>query len=273
MTRYPIPLVSSPVSAINRMAYVARDLQDRAADATALRELLGPAPDNFQKPSYNTPQCVFALRCGWISAEEETADRAAWEQRRRTSLQTCHRYSLYERPRVAPPKDTGAYVPALAARLDDDPNLTDGARRCACKLAEYTYRDARASRSSEITVTWLMRALGKCRRTVQRYLRILEREGYIRVDVIQSQTTRMCAGLLVHLLRPLFAQHHKDKWPRTLANPDATAESHKKNLIKYKGQRGPAIPCQLWAIRCMDGVFRALTKTLPLFSAPLQASL
>lgn len=70
------------------------------------------------------------------------------------------------------------------------------------------------------------------------YLRNLEREGYIRVDVIQSQTTRMCAGLLVHLLRPLFPQHHKDKWPRTLANPDATAESHKKNLIRYKGQRG-----------------------------------
>jgi hypothetical protein len=26
-----------------------------------------------------------ALRCGWISPEEEAADRAAWEQRRRTS--------------------------------------------------------------------------------------------------------------------------------------------------------------------------------------------
>jgi len=33
-----------------------------------------------------------------------------------------------------------------------------------------------------------MQALGKCRRTVQRYLRLLEREGYIRVEVIQSQT-------------------------------------------------------------------------------------
>jgi len=191
------------------------------------------------------------------SRRKKAADRAAWEQRRLTSLQTCHRYSLYERPRAAPPKDSGAYVPELAARLDDDPNLTDGARRCARKLAEYTYRHARAHRSSEITVTWLMRALGKCRRTVQRYLGLLEREGYIRVDVIQSQTTRMCAGLLVHLLRPLFPQHHKDKWPRTLANPDATAESHKKNLIKYKGQRGPAIPCQLW-----------LSGTWTAFSAP-----
>ena len=250
------------VSNVDLLARAARNLRERAADTAALREILGPAPDTFQKPTYNTPPYVLALRCGWISTEEEAADRAAWEQRRLTSLQTCHRYSLYERPRAAPPKDSGAYVPELAARLDDGANLTDGA-----------YRHARAHRSSEITVTWLMRALGKCRRTVQRYLRLLEREGYIRVHVIQSQTTRMCAGLLVHLLRPLFPQHHKDKWPRTLANPDATAESHKKNLIKYKGQRGPAIPCQLWAIRCMDGVFRALTKTLPLFSAPLQASL
>jgi len=269
MHHHPNHLVSNA----DLMARAARNLRERAADTAALRELLGPAPENFQKPTYNTPPYVLALRCGWISAEEEAADRAAWEQRRLTSLQTCHRYSLYERPRAAPPKDSGAYVPELAARLDDDANLTDGARRCARKLAEYTYRHARAHRSSEITVTWLMQALGKCRRTVQRYLRLLEREGYIRVDVIQSQTTRMCAGLLVHLLRPLFPQHHKDKWPRTLANPDATAESHKKNLIKYKGQRGPAIPCQLWAIRCMDGVFRALTKTLPLFSTPLQASL
>jgi hypothetical protein len=38
----------------------------------------------------------------------------------------------------------------------------------------------RARRSSEITVTWLMRALGECRRTMQYYLRLLEGEGYIR---------------------------------------------------------------------------------------------
>lgn len=65
------------------------------------------------------------------------------------------------RRRTAAPK-----VPELAARLDDDRNLTDGARRCARKLAEYAYRYARASRSTEITVTWLIQALGKCRRTV-----------------------------------------------------------------------------------------------------------
>ena len=66
-------------------------------------------------------------------------DDPAVAERRKRSLQTCHRPSLYERPRFAPPKDTGAYVPEMAARLEDDRNLTDGARRCARKLAEYTY--------------------------------------------------------------------------------------------------------------------------------------
>lgn len=263
---------TDPRATADLMARVLRDLKETAADATALRELLGPAPDAFEKPAYATPSYALALRCGWISSDEEKADRAAWDQRRRTSLQTCHRYSLYERPRARPPKETAAYVPELAARIEDDPNLTDGARRCARKLAEYTYRHARATRSSEITVTWLMQALGRCRRTVQRYLRLLERQGYIRVDVIHCRATRMCAGLFVHLQGPCFARHHRARWPKTLANPDATAESLKKSLINYKGPRGALIPCRLWAIRCMDGVFRSLTKTLPLFSAPLAAS-
>src|SRR5437879_8092397 len=116
MHNHPNHLVSN----VGLLARAAQNLRERAPDTAALREILGPPPDTFQKPTYNTPQYVFALRCGWISAEEEMADRAAWEQRRLTSLQTCHRYSLYERPRAAPPKDTGAYVPELAARLDDD---------------------------------------------------------------------------------------------------------------------------------------------------------
>ena len=48
-----------------------------------------------------------------------------------------------------------------------------------------------------------MRALGKSRRTVQRYLRQLENAGYIAVEVIHART-RMCAGLFVELLAPLF---------------------------------------------------------------------
>src|SRR5262245_20897994 len=78
------------------------------------------------------------------------------------SRRTCHRFSLYERPRSTSPRPSGAYVPELAAMLEDDRNLTDGARRCARKLAEYAYRRDREGRTAEITVTYLAKALGKC---------------------------------------------------------------------------------------------------------------
>ena len=110
-------VLNNPLSTADLMARIARDLKERAADNHALRDLLGNAPEAFEKPPYGTPQYILALRCGWISPDDELADRAAWELRRRTALQTCHRYSLYERARAAPPKETGAYVPELSSRI------------------------------------------------------------------------------------------------------------------------------------------------------------
>lgn len=176
------------------------------------------------------------------------------EDRQQRSLQSCH-LPAGPKPRLPPPRDNGAYVPELAARIENDPNLTDGARRCARKLAEYTYRNNRETRRAEITVTYLMRSLRKSRRTVQRYLRQLEHAGYIGVQVIHART-RMCAGLLVELLAPLFARHHRRGWPQKSMKPDAPRKSHNYRLrIKYSRES--------WALRCMDGVFRALMKTIP----------
>jgi len=191
-----------------------------------------------------------------ISAEQHPSPAAPpkSEDRRQRSLRSCHLPAESKR-RHAPPRDSSAYVPEMAARIDNDPNLTDGARRCARKLAEYTYRSARDTRMAQITVTYLMKALGKSRRTVQRYLRQLERAGYICVEVIHART-RMCAGLFVTLLAPLFPRHHRDKWPAKLMNPDASQESQNNRLrIKYSRES--------WALRCMDGVFRSFMKTLP----------
>jgi len=167
------------------------------------------------------------------------------------SLRCCH-LPAEQKPRHGQPRDSGAYVPEMAARIEDDPNLTDGARRCARKLAEYIYRRNRQTRSAEITVTYLMRALRRDRRSVQRYLRQLEHAGYISVEVIHA-ATRMCAGLLVELLAPLFPRHG---WPQKLRNPDAPRKSQNHRFrIKYSRES--------WALRCMDGVFRSLMKTLP----------
>jgi hypothetical protein len=189
-------------------------------------------------------------------------------ERRRRALNTCHRYAQAERPRKAPPRASRAYVPELAARLDDDPKLTDGARRCARKLAELTYRQNRTGRSLPVTVTYLAKALGRCRRTVQRYLRQLEREGYVSVDVAAGARTRMCVGLVVRLLEPLLAAHHRDRWPGALAKPGATRQSQNKRFRIFSTRNGTPVPVEQWALRCMDGVFRAFMETKPLARLP-----
>jgi len=176
------------------------------------------------------------------------------EDRRQRSLRSCHLPAEVE-PRRALPRDTGAYVPEMAARIEDDPNLTDGARRCARKIMEYVYRKNRDGREAEITVSYLVKALGRCSRSVQRYLRLLEAGGYISVEVVYART-RMCAGLLVEVLAPLFPRHRRQKWPQKLTKSDTTRESQ-NNRLRYKYSR------ESWALRCMDGVFRSYMKTLP----------
>jgi len=188
--------------------------------------------------------------------------------RRARSLQTCHRPAAAERGRRKREPDRGGYVPELAARLDNDPNLTDGARRCGRKIAEEAYRRNREGRALTVTVTYLAKALGRCRRTVQRYLRQLEAEGYVAVDVLAGSRTRLCVGIIVRLLEPLFPAHHKERWPTARGNPGATGESLNHRTIAFRQSRGTPIPVRQWALRCMDGVFRSFMKTNPLAGLP-----
>ena len=160
-----------------------------------------------------------------------------------------------EKPLRASPRDSGAYMPELAAAIDNDRNLTDGSRRCGRKLAEYVYRTNRDSRTAEITVTYLMKALRKSRRTVQRYLRQLERAGYIAVDVIHART-RMCAGLMVELLAPLIPRHG---WPQKLGKQDAPRLSQ-NNRFRNKTRLIPRI---LWAVRCTNPILKAWDSLRP----------
>jgi Helix-turn-helix domain len=175
------------------------------------------------------------------------------------SLRCCHRYAIDERPRHPAPRDTGAYIPELAARIEDDRNLCDGARRCARKLAEYGYLRHRDDRACRITISYLARSLGRCRRTVQRYLRQLEQAGYIDTLVMQSGV-RMCTGLTVRLLSPLFPRHHASKWPSRLVVSGATPASHKQRYSFIPAKITP-VPLALWADRCREGVWRSLMST------------
>ena len=219
------------------------------------------------------------------------------------SLRACHLPSLYQKPRHAPPKDTGAYVPAASARLDNDRNLTDGARRCARKIMEETHRRDRKERKLLVNVGYLAKGLGRSRRTIQRYLAILEREGYLRTEVMSGHRSRMCIGLIVHLLAPLFPRHQRGSWAQRVGNPpknltddgenrrkpDATSKSQneiynfsKEEEIDPLLRKQPYInsyhprfralhygpDCHLysrnvWAEMCMAGIARALLKAVP----------
>lgn len=188
-----------------------------------------------------------------------TPSRPADPQRRERSLRSCHLPRDPERAKVKP-RATGGYVPETSARIEDDPNLCDGARRCARKLMEETYRRNREGRNVEITVSYLAKGLRRCRRTVQRYLRQLEDHGYIEVDVIAGLRSRLCVGLAIRLLAPLFPRHHREKWPEARRKPGATRESQNDRFSRLSGGRTGLVSRKCWAIRCMDGVFRALME-------------
>ena len=254
-----------------------RILDRRLREAPAIREsLIAPAPP----PRHTTPE---------------------QQERRMRSLRRCHLPSLYTRPRHPKPKDSGAYVPASAANLENDRNLTDGARRCARKLMEETHRRDRKGRTLQINVSYLARGLHRCRRTVQRYLALLEREGYISVQVMAGVQSRMCIGLIVKLLPPLFPRHDRTSWAeqrgnppkhltddaQTRGNPDVTRKSQNESSQSSKEETDPLLArfpyldsyhtrfrtlheprCQAysrdaWAEKCMAGIFRSLLRALP----------
>src|SRR5438128_8413890 len=178
----------------------------------------------------------------------------ALTERQMRSYRTC--WLPADHPElVPPPRDSGAYVPELAAALYNDRNLTDGARCCASKIAEYTHARDREGRTAQITVTWLMKALRKSRRSVQRYLRQLERAGYITVSVMHAHT-RMCAGLMIELLAPLMPRHG---WRQKLIKSDAPRLSQNHRL-RYRIR---LIPRVLWAVKCTDPIQRAWDRIMP----------
>lgn len=186
------------------------------------------------------------------------------EQRRRRSLQTCHRPAI--KPEQAPyRRPSQAYVPQFSARLLNDPGLTDGARRCAMKLLELAYRRNRSQRAYRGTVSYLAKALGRSERAVQTYLALLRSRGYIAHEVVTSERARMCIGIVVTLLTPLFAKHHESEWPHhakpTGSGVNRFSENYRPDPRKKRG--GMRISVEHWSMRCMDGVFRALMKGNP----------
>jgi|CZKX01.1.fsa_nt_gi hypothetical protein len=167
--------------------------------------------------------------------------------RRRRSLQK--RSLPAERKEAPAPRPSNGYVPELADALDRDLRLSDGARRCARVIAAHAYRKHREDRALPVTVSYLCKALGKRRRTVQGYLRQLEAAGYIDVRVALSARTRMCVGLIVNLCAALFPRHG---WPEKAIKPGAQFSAQIYRTEIYKRQ----IPRAEWWFRCVEGMDR-----------------
>lgn len=82
----------------------------------------------------------------------------------------------------------------------------------------------------------------------------------------------MCVGLLITLCAPIFPRHRRDKWPGRVRNPGATQESQNQRFIDSIKGKPRLISRNEWAMRCMDGVFRSLMKTLPSFDLAVASS-
>ena len=125
-------------------------------------------------------------------------------------------------------------------------------------VMQKTYQDNRTGRYIGMTVSYMMKGLSISRRTVQRSLTLLETLGYFRCEVAKGDQSRMCIGLIVHLLTPLFAKHHKEKWPKRRRNPEASPMPQKQIQFYKKIYRASESVSRLtWAIRCANQITNA----------------
>lgn len=216
----------------------------------------------LSSPQYNTPEYWQAVNAGRISWEEATRAEKSYQVRRIRSLQTCHRYNMAERPRYEKPK-SGAYTPEMSVKVQRDKNLYRNAVFAAMFLMEKTYRQARDTRTLRITTSYIAKGIDKSTRTVRRYLRSLEEEGYIQIDIVRHAVTGMVACLEVTLLKSMFPKHHEEKWPQRLEKPDRPFLSDKKSQLDYIGKESR----KEWALKCMNGAWEAFMKTNPLIDS------
>lgn len=258
----------------------------------ALESVAGDKPADWRKPTYGNLDYIIAWRMGWISDEDEKRDRALYEERRTRSLTHCHTPALgywkgdwhetFEKGLCIErrmPLETGGYTPELPSHIWRDQDLTDGSRRCLAVIIENTYRENRGQRWLATTVSYLMKALGRSRRTIQNYLRQLEVCGYISCQVLIGEKSRMCNGLKIALEKLSFARHHKKQWPtkqrippqqtqeaRELMKnrrlPDAQLDSLNYFSEIYIKDYIPSQSIAFWAAKCMMAIFQRNMQTL-----------
>lgn len=245
----------------------------RINNLDAIAKLAGDRPPEWVKPRYGDFEYWLARNCGWITDTEINTDYADHQAMRIRARNTSLKYKWDTEPRYKAPKDTGEYAPELNMKLVKDRNLTDSARRIALFVMHRAYRDNREGRYIALTVSFIMKGLSLSRRTVQRNLSLLEKHGYIESDVVPSEHTKMCIGLIINLLSPLFPRHHKKKWAESRRKSDASqlTQNHNKFFSIYKNK--VQIPRILWAEKCCEGIIRSVIANEPIFNRPIHSNI
>jgi len=267
------------------------------ARVDALEAMVGDKPAGWRKPTYGNLDYIIAWRMGWISDTEEKQDRARYELRRARSLEYCSEPAL--RPwrgdwsedldfgitcRRRMPDITGGYIPEVPSHVLHDVDLSDGARRCLLKILEETYRNNREGRWLATTVPYLATALGRARRTIQYYLRLLEMCGYIGCEVIVSAQARMCNGLKITLTALAFPKHAQEAWPKRsdrstsaqddmddlaahIAESEAKSGAQKESLnyfrYIYRTETFSTQSVWSWSAKCMLAIKKRLMENCP----------
>ena len=87
-------------------------------------------------------------------------------------------------------------------------------------------------------------------------------------SVILGEGSRMCTGLKIRLLKPVFPRHHEKKWPVKVENPDAQMDSLNYWSEYIYTEEMETTPVHNWAVKCMDGIFKRFMQTFPLLDPP-----
>ena len=263
-------VVSGEKNAPSLIAPIMRGYDPRRIQALdEIARLSGERPVQWQKPRFGNFEYWLGHQCGWISDSELQHDTRAFEEKRQKAIATSQRFSQQrfswlEKPKHSEPSDTGEYVPQVNMKLVKDRNLTDSSRRIALFILRHAYQDNRSGRFIGMTVSFIMQGLSLSRRTVQRSLTLLETRGYFRCEVAKGNETRMCIGLIIHLLETLFPKHHRQKWPERRRNPEASKLPHKQDQFYKTIYQAKNKTSRLsWALRCMNAVTRNTFDRVP----------
>ena len=227
-----------------------------------IAKLSGARPSNWKKPKFGQFEYWLGHNCGWISDEELQQDTINYQTKRNIAFEKSQRFSQrrfswLESPKHEAPADTGEYIPQIDMKLVKDRNLSDSSRRIAMFVLRHTYQDNRSGRFIAMTVSFIMQGLSLSRRTVQRSLTLLETRGYFRCEVAKGNETRMCIGLVIHLLESLFPKHHRHKWPEHRRNRGASKLPQKQNQFYTTTYEAKIKVSRLqWALRCMNAITR-----------------